>query len=111
MCYESCDIKKEKSMISPCCGRVFHKKCVQKMALSAGEQLSKCPLCGDEKKKEFNKEVENIGVYLPNKDPDWETDESFYQHNTNQAVHRECNAKICYSNKGTKYSVSIAANR
>ena len=41
----------------------------------------------------------------------WETDESFYQHNTNQAVHRECNAKICYSNKGTKYSVSIPANR
>ena len=49
----------EKSMISPCCGRIYHKDCIQNMGLTYGRHHLKCPLCSD--KESFILEAERIG--------------------------------------------------
>ena len=60
-------------MVSPCCGRLFHLQCVQAMATACGRAHFKCPLCSD--KKAFVNEAVNFGVYLPEKDAEWEKPE------------------------------------
>ena len=50
ICYSGCSekvLETEKSLISTCCGRAFHKDCVQNMALTYGRHHLKCPLCSD----------------------------------------------------------------
>ncbi|KAF2350637.1 Extended PHD (ePHD) domain [Trinorchestia longiramus] len=49
---------------APCCRRndLFHKICVQRLALSAG-YFFKCPLCND--KNVFIKAMQNNGIYVP----------------------------------------------
>ena len=108
VCYSGCSEKvlsTEKSMISPCCGRIYHKDCIQNMALTYGRHHLKCPLCSD--KESFILEAERIGVYVPFKDADWEIpeNEEFYQHTNMNEQYTTCDAKNCACNKGRKYSL------
>ena len=50
-------------IISPCCGRRYHSKCVQQMALQCGRAHFKCPVCSDREK--FLKYAILMGVYVP----------------------------------------------
>ena len=52
-----------RSLVGPCCGRMFHLKCLQQMALQAGAAHYKCPLCFD-KDKFFTTSV-SLGIYVP----------------------------------------------
>ena len=66
-------------LVSPCCGRTFHRDCVQKTALQAGKAALKCPACND--KETFNEEMELRGIYVPHADAQWEMPENsnFYR--------------------------------
>jgi len=54
---------------SPCCNKWFHKTCVQRFADTSG-YFFKCPLCNN--KDDFIEEMKRFGIYVPEKDADWE---------------------------------------
>lgn len=94
----------ERSLISPCCGRIYHTECVQNMAISYGRAHFKCPLCQD--KKAFITEAINFGIYIPTKDADWEQpeQEEFYNFQQMGTLYQTCDAKYCACTKGRKFS-------
>ena len=47
----------------------FHKTCVQRFADTSG-YFFKCPLCNN--KDDFIEEMKRFGIYVPEKDADWE---------------------------------------
>ena len=75
---------------TPCCGGWFHRTCIEKTAESAGTHFFKCPLCNN--KDEFTEEMLKFGVYIPDRDADWETagtfDDQLERHDT-------CDAEEC----------------
>ncbi|KAL7035365.1 hypothetical protein ACKWTF_008340 [Chironomus riparius] len=75
MCYDSLIKKFPDAVLSPCCRNSwFHKKCMQKYALSSA-LLFKCPLCGSKKTEEWMK----LGIFFPIRDAAWELEENAYQ--------------------------------
>ncbi|GLV46332.1 pineapple eye [Carabus blaptoides fortunei] len=100
ICYESVDFNHWTEVInSPCCKKfVFHKVCVQKMALNAG-YFCKCPICNNT--KVFHKTMKLFGVFIPDRDASWETEPNAFEEL--QYVHSECNAEKCVCRRGRKY--------
>jgi len=99
-------------LVSPCCGRTFHRDCVQKTALQAGKAALKCPACND--KETFNEEMELRGIYVPHADAQWEMPENsnFYRFDDMLQQYRKCDAVLCLdprgredSRPGTQYEV------
>lgn len=87
-------------LYSPCCKNSwFHKICLQKYALSAGLYFFKCPLCNNS--KQFVTEMKTHGISIPDKDASWELEENAYEE---LLLHPECDATVCLSTKGRKYS-------
>ena len=86
----------------PCCGRYYHKDCLQKFAYSSGEQHFKCAACNDAKK--MSKMAREVGVYLPHKDADWELPEhaSFYNFADHYNPKRSCDVAVCQNGAGTE---------
>ena len=83
ICMAGCHDKveqKEQSIVSPCCERIYHSECLQNMSLHYGRSHFKCPMCND--KDKFLEECLNNGLYVPEKDADWERpeEENFYQY-------------------------------
>ena len=108
-------------LVSPCCGRTFHRDCVQKTALQAGKAALKCPACST--KDRFNEEMERCGIYIPHADAQWEMPENsnFYRYsqdilknNSNQLpicrfddmlhMYRKCDAPTCTCPRGRENS-------
>jgi len=91
-------------LVSPCCGRTFHRDCVQKTALQAGKVSLKCPACNT--KDKFNEEMERCGIYIPHADATWEMPENsgFYRFEDMLHLYRNCDAVECKSTKGRDYS-------
>lgn len=87
-------------LVSPCCGRTFHRDCVQKTALQAGKAALKCPACND--KDKFNDEIERCGIYVPHADAQWEMPENstFYQFEDMLNMYRRCDAVDCSCPRG-----------
>ncbi len=71
----------ERSVVCPHCFNVSHLDCLQRMAQSSGREHYRCPTCND--KEEFTKQSVKVGIYVPEKDADWEAPdlESFYNFN------------------------------
>merc|ERR1712126_575656 len=72
-------------LVSPCCGRTFHRDCVQKTSLQAGKAALKCPACND--KEKFNEENSN-----------------FYQFDDMLNMYRRCDSILCSSPHGREFS-------
>jgi len=91
-------------LVSPCCGRTFHRDCVQKTALQAGKVSLKCPACNT--KEKFNEEMERCGIYIPHADATWEMPENsgFYRFEDMLHLYRNCDAVECKSTKGRDFS-------
>jgi len=91
-------------LVSPCCGRTFHRDCVQKTALQAGKVSLKCPACNT--KEKFNEEMERCGIYIPHADATWEMPENsgFYRFEDMLHLYRNCDAVDCKSSKGRDFS-------
>ncbi len=70
--------RKERTIVSPCCGRRYHSACVQEMAVQSGLAHFKCPMCAN--KEKFTKCAIKMGIYVPEQDASWERreDEHFY---------------------------------
>ena len=98
--------KKEPSIISPCCQRIYHFDCVQSMALSYGKSHLNCPNCRE--KNKFCEEALNQGVYIPEKDAEWEnpTQESFYNFQAMGELYNSCDANPCACTKGPKFNLA-----
>ena len=71
ICYEKVDqvLENFKKIRAPCCGRHFHRDCVQRFAMTSGTQHFKCPNCNNQ--EEITKEFKKNGVYIPYKDAEW----------------------------------------
>jgi len=91
-------------LVSPCCGRTFHRDCVQKTALQAGKAALKCPACST--KERFNEEMERCGIYIPHADAQWEMPENsnFYRFDDMLHMYRKCDAPTCTCPRGRENS-------
>jgi len=91
-------------LVSPCCGRTFHRDCVQKTALQAGKAALKCPACNT--KDRFNEEMERCGIYIPHADAQWEMPENsnFYRFDDMLHMYRKCDAPTCTCPRGRESS-------
>ena len=80
ICYEQVEETDDfKKLSAPCCGRIYHKICVEKYAMSAGSEHFKCSNCNDVKK--IMKEFQKLGVYIPHQDARWEQPDNSHFYN------------------------------
>ncbi|XP_066973789.1 uncharacterized protein [Macrobrachium rosenbergii] len=97
ICMDELIADPKKAVWSPCCNRKwFHKICVQQLAVSAG-YFFKCPLCND--KEVFVEEMQNFGVYVPEKDASWELEPNAYSELERPV---RCDAPKCLCPDGRK---------
>lgn len=97
----------------PGCGRNFHSPCLQRMALASGSQCFKCPHCNNSDK--FLAGMRMTGVYVPDKDADWEGEEnsSFYNYGDLYRQAKKCSAPACNAGDreehklGTKWEIIL----
>lgn len=105
---ETCHICQEKlgkfslvnTIKTPCCNNGwFHKWCLSKYAINAG-YFFKCPLCQNE--EIFRDEIPYRGVFIPDKDAEWETEPNAFQ----ELLHRPdiCSAIDCFCAEGRSYN-------
>ncbi|XP_063957616.1 uncharacterized protein LOC129265183 [Lytechinus pictus] len=101
ICMEPVETTPSNSVLkTPCCkGTWLHRQCVQMQALSAG-YFFRCAICNNE--NEFQDEMKKFGIYLPEKDADWEFGSSAYQELYER--HNQCDVSKCRCPKGRKYS-------
>lgn len=91
----SCD-----TLRAPCCRKYwYHRDCVQRYATSAGLYFFKCPLCNN--KDEFQDEMLNMGIYIPDQDASWEKEPHAFQELLERYSH--CDAPVCKCVEGRKY--------
>ena len=64
----------------------------------------RCPVCNNRKK--FSEEMKQHGIYVPHAESTWESEENFYRFSEleEEFVGKECNAEVCWSNRGKKAS-------
>ena len=97
ICYEeiSPDLAEHRSIRVPCCGRYFHRPCIQRYAVISGKEHFKCSNCND--KTKIMKELERMGVYLPVKDADWEDNlySGFYNYQDMYQQKKTCDVVSC----------------
>ena len=96
----------EFSLWTPCCKAWFHRNCVARLpfnllqdcakklfrlASAAGCHHAKCPLCNN--KNAFQQEMLRCGIYIPDRDAEWEMEEGAFQEL--YARHSNCDALHC----------------
>jgi len=83
---------------TPCCSGWFHRDCIEKTAETAGTHFFKCPLCNN--KKDFTEEMLKFGVFVPDRDADWETGNAFAEQ-----LHRHdsCDTENCLCPAGRNF--------
>ena len=87
ICYEGCDgVKDYRRFRAPCCGRFFHRDCMQRYASTSGQGHFKCANCNN--RGAILKELHRMGFYIPVKDADWESSEhsEFYDYEGKRIV-------------------------
>ena len=102
ICYEevSQDTKDYKKLHAPCCGRIFHRGCIQRYACSSGSSHFKCANCNN--KDTITKEFLKMGIYFPTQDASWELPKSsdFYNYQDMYVQHKKCDIMMCMSEAG-----------
>jgi len=81
-----------KNIWTPCCNKWFHKECIQKFASTAG-YFFKCPLCNN--KEIFESEMKSFGVYVPEQDAAWETQDNGTLYDDLLERYNRCDAVEC----------------
>jgi len=89
------------SLWTPCCKGWFHRKCIDAMADAAGCHFIKCPLCNN--KEVFEKEMLRFGIYIPDRDARWETDENAFE--DLYIRHGTCDTQVCLCPHGRDHNV------
>lgn len=97
----------------PGCGRNFHSTCLQRMALASGSRCFKCPHCNNS--DTFLAGMRMAGVYVPDKDADWEGKEnsSFYNYEDLYRQSKTCSNSVCLAGTrdehklGTKWEIIL----
>ena len=89
------------SLWTPCCKGWFHRKCIEAMADVAGCHFVKCPLCNN--KEVFEKEMLRYGIYIPDRDAKWETDENAFE--DLYIRHSSCDTDVCLCPEGREHNV------
>ncbi|XP_027214467.2 uncharacterized protein [Penaeus vannamei] len=102
ICMEELIANPNQAIWAPCCKRKtwFHKLCLQRLALSAG-YFFKCPLCND--KDVFQLEMQNLGIFVPEKDASWELEPNAFSELLERPIH--CDAPKCKCPDGRKTDV------
>ena len=97
ICYEQVaeDLPEHQTVRVPCCGRHFHRACIQQYAVISGKEHFKCSNCND--RSRIIRELERMGIYLPVKDADWEanTYSGFYNYQDMYQQKKSCNVVSC----------------
>lgn len=82
-----------------CCSNGFvHRICLQKYALNAGYYL-KCIWC---KEKEFRETVKYQGIFVPDRDANWEKEKGAFQ--DLYRGHGRCDMEVCNCHKGRNFT-------
>ncbi|CAG7716725.1 unnamed protein product, partial [Allacma fusca] len=93
-------LNRPEAIQSSCCkSAVFHKECLQRLALSSG-YFFKCPMCNNG--KEFVHEMRSLGIFVPEQDASWEREPNAYEDLYYQ--HSQCDVANCLCPKGPSYS-------
>ncbi|XP_072032514.1 uncharacterized protein [Amphiura filiformis] len=103
ICLESVEAKvSDDTLRTPCCTNSwFHRICVQRQALSAG-YFFRCGICNN--KEDFQREMKQFGIYIPEQDAAWELEDNAYQELHQR--HNQCDIEPCICPKGRKYHPS-----
>ncbi|PSN36951.1 hypothetical protein C0J52_15884 [Blattella germanica] len=104
ICYDTVDHTDYKSTLwAPCCRvkALFHRDCVQKLAMSAG-YFFKCPLCNN--KPNFLLAMQANGIFIPERDASWEMVPNAYQELLHR--HHRCDAQRCRCPKGRNHEMT-----
>ncbi|XP_026293600.1 pineapple eye protein isoform X1 [Frankliniella occidentalis] len=108
ICYETVPNKVSSDTLwAPCCKkRWFHRSCVERQAQAQG-YFFKCPMCNN--KDEFNKEMKEFGVYIPEMDAAWEREPDAFR----ELLHRynKCDAETCKCPDGRNFSQNTGSWR
>lgn len=89
------------SITSKCCANSnwwMHRRCVMDYAVSAGYYF-KCIFCLN---VDFREDVKSMGVYVPDRDAEWERVKGAYSELLNKNIF--CDVKICYCPKSRNYT-------
>lgn len=76
----------------------MHRRCVMDYAVSAGYYL-KCLFCLN---KDFREDIKSMGVYVPDRDAEWERVKGAFSELLNKNIF--CDVKICYCPKSRNYT-------
>lgn len=79
---------------------LMHRDCIQNFAMTSGKHFFKCPLCLNS--KDFRKEMQRLGIELPDRDALWETED--YQSGIMDR-NTTCSALTCYCPNGIKFQL------
>eukprot|EP00092_Neocalanus_flemingeri_P021414 GFUD01023217.1.p1 GENE.GFUD01023217.1~~GFUD01023217.1.p1 ORF type:complete len:1228 (+),score=363.43 GFUD01023217.1:109-3792(+) len=117
VCYEPVSLTRQVAaqvrLACPGCGRNFHCACLQRMALASGSLCFKCPHCNNS--EQFLAGMRLAGVYVPDKDADWEGEENsaFYNYGDLYRQAKKCSASDCLAENreehklGTKWEIIL----
>jgi len=101
ICLDELDDKPGNDVLwTPCCGGWFHRQCMEKYAMNAGCHFFNCPLCKNS--EDFLEEMQQFGIYLPDQDAEWETEEAF---GDQYVRHDTCDAEPCLCPEGRKHDI------
>jgi len=102
VCLEELEEKPTPAVLwTPCCGGWFHRSCLERYAESAGCHAFQCSLCKN--KDEFQKEMVEFGIYVPDQDAVWETEAGAFEDQYER--HGSCDADVCVCPEGRKKDV------
>ncbi|XP_075555886.1 uncharacterized protein LOC142588226 isoform X1 [Dermacentor variabilis] len=78
-------------LVTPCCRQMFHRKCIQRQAISAGSHFFRCGHCNNQ--EAFQREMQDHGIYVPDQDASWEREPHAYEDLLYRYQH--CDAPRC----------------
>ncbi|KAI8121378.1 hypothetical protein FF38_07059 [Lucilia cuprina] len=98
ICAQAMGVNLRGCIYAKCCGNGYaHSKCMKIYALSAGYYLT-CIWCKD---KRFREDVKYQGVFVPDREANWEKEKGAYVELYRS--HKRCDMEVCNCPKGRDY--------
>ncbi|RZF42414.1 hypothetical protein LSTR_LSTR004222 [Laodelphax striatellus] len=107
VCLDSVEL--DTNMIwAPCCQKsaLFHRRCLQRLAISFGSYALKCPLCNN--KNKFCSALMENGIFIPEQDASWEAEPNAFSELLQR--HNHCDAVKCVSPRGRHFSQNFVSS-
>lgn len=87
-------------LVTPCCRRLMHRRCIQQQASSAGSRCFRCPFCNNQ--EQFPMEMADHGIHVPVQEASWEREPHAFEELLFEYQH--CDAPSCRCPMGRDYA-------